>query len=299
MSDLWQKTESYPSGYHPDVDEGWQRFKQKMSKEDKQSRAPRVLWTLLKVAAVLVVGVGITWSLVKVLQPSQEWIMVQTLPDETRRVELPDGSVVVLNDDSWIAYANTGEKRLVHFGGQAFFEVAHLSGKPFEISIQDDQESGAKAKVVVLGTSFQIHAQSGKPQVEVEVESGKVLLTGTMGKAEKTLQTNEKGKLQANGEISVENIPAGTKIARWKSKIRFQNKPLLEVSTFIREYYGVQVEVENTEVQQCNITIRVDTDSSALDAVNRMAEIINAKVEGRIGKEHFVISGGKCPRLQN
>ena len=69
------------------------------------------------------------------------------------KLVLSDGTKVWLNSDSKLEFPNTfvGDERRVKLAGEAYFEVAKNKAKPFRVEVD-------RVEVVVLGTSFNIHA---------------------------------------------------------------------------------------------------------------------------------------------
>lgn len=85
---------------------------------------------------------------------------------QTQAVALPDGSVVLLNQNSEIEYQKDFGDRQVTLHGEAFFKVQKAE-VPFVVSTSN-------GKVTVLGTSFNV--QEDEKQLAVEVETGSVEL---------------------------------------------------------------------------------------------------------------------------
>ncbi len=73
---------------------------------------------------------------------------------EQRTIQLADGSTVVLDTNSQVAVRLTGAKRDIRLGrGQALFEVAHDSARPFVVT------AGATS-VTALGTRFDVRREA-------------------------------------------------------------------------------------------------------------------------------------------
>jgi ferric-dicitrate binding protein FerR (iron transport regulator) len=91
-------------------------------------------------------------------------------------VTLPDGSVVILNRETVLSYRSDYGKneRIVSLSGEAFFEITPDQDKPFTID-------AGKAKVKVLGTSFNVITDNPDAAVEVFVKTGKVMLSDNSG----------------------------------------------------------------------------------------------------------------------
>ena len=86
-------------------------------------------------------------------------------------VSLPDGSKIYLNRNSEFSYRKNFGKhgRNVKLTGEAFFEISPDVSKPFIID-------AGKAKVKVVGTSFNVITNNRESAVEVFVKTGKVML---------------------------------------------------------------------------------------------------------------------------
>jgi ferric-dicitrate binding protein FerR (iron transport regulator) len=107
--------------------------------------------------------------------------MVQTKKDETldagksvtteagqrRRLALPDGSLVYLNEKTTVCLEV--RRRLTLEKGEVFVEVAPKAGEPFIVNAPDRQ-------VIALGTKFNVRALAGK--TSVMVTQGKVQVSG-------------------------------------------------------------------------------------------------------------------------
>lgn len=94
-------------------------------------------------------------------------IITQTFPQDIRLIRLSDGTRVWVNENTQIEYPEkfTSNERIVKLKGEAFFEVARDTARPFIIS-------SGNIKTTVLGTSFDVKAYGNI--AEVNVRTGKV-----------------------------------------------------------------------------------------------------------------------------
>jgi len=94
-------------------------------------------------------------------------MITQTFPQDIRLLRLSDGTRVWVNENTQIEYPEKfdSEERIVKLKGEAFFEVARDTTRPFII------HSG-NIKTTVLGTSFDVKAYGNI--AEVNVRTGKV-----------------------------------------------------------------------------------------------------------------------------
>lgn len=105
---------------------------------------------------------------------------------------LPDGSHVWLNADSHLSF-NTdfaGSQRHVELDGEAYFEVAHDSDRPFIVET-------ATQSLTVLGTSFNISAYSDEPVVYTTLTEGSVALDSKTTGTQAVLLPGQQARLDA------------------------------------------------------------------------------------------------------
>lgn len=94
---------------------------------------------------------------------------------------LSDGTKIWMNADTKLRYPETfdGNTREVYLSGEAFFEVAKNTAKPFIIHL-------ANGTVKVVGTSFNIRAYDNEKVVEASVATGKVAFIPKYSTTKKT-----------------------------------------------------------------------------------------------------------------
>jgi len=99
-------------------------------------------------------------------------IITQTFPQDIRLLRLSDGTRVWVNENTQIEYPEhfAANERIVKLKGEAFFEVARDTTRPFIIS-------SGNIKTTVLGTSFDVKAYGNI--AEVNVRTGKVKVEST------------------------------------------------------------------------------------------------------------------------
>lgn len=100
------------------------------------------------------------------IQPHIEWTSVTTKHGQRKKLTLSDGTSILLNGNTTIAYPISGvtSLRLVKLRGEAFFDVAKNDEKAFVV-VSD------KFTTRVVGTSFNIDSDI---EQAIEVNSGKV-----------------------------------------------------------------------------------------------------------------------------
>lgn len=117
------------------------------------------------VAASLVIGFS-AWWVVRSSAPAAQIYAADT--SAPQRVALADGSVVDLNTNSQLKVRfSTGERQVTLAAGEAHFQVAHNTSRPFVVTA-----NGVTVRAV--GTAFNVRLVGGT--VEVLVTEGKVVV---------------------------------------------------------------------------------------------------------------------------
>ncbi len=156
------------------------------------------------------------------------------------RVTLPDGTRVMLNGGTTLAYAKADfgrTAREVRLDGEAFFEVATDSTRPFVVE-------GGELRVTVRGTSFNVKAYGALEENVVTVATGKVDVAGKgMGTAH----------LAAGMGVAYDRVGckaqtgrADASLARaWmEGRLVFVNAGREELRLRLGQHYGVAVRFE-------------------------------------------------------
>ncbi len=168
LGEMMEGSFDTPESQYLQMQEDWSRLLTAM--KSPPASLPLIRKTkvrlILKVAAVMLVLVasGLFWLL------KDQRYAVPSYKKSPREIILSDGSRVTLMPGSrLISPARFPEKaRLVKLSGEASFDVQSDYENPFIVKT-------GQAMVEVTGTKFQVSALRNCDEVEVQVESGKVL----------------------------------------------------------------------------------------------------------------------------
>ncbi len=230
-----------------DVTEGWARLEGKIGAAEKEgpsvpSTALRLRFRL-RVAAVLLVLLSAGGLLLRELVPSR--VVVRTAAGEQREVQLPDGSRVWLNQHSILQYERRFRTRALWLEGEAFFQVAADSLRPFEVT-------AGEVGVRVLGTRFNLRAYPGEKQVELDVLSGRVLFYHRPSEQKLELKAAEAAVFERSAAQMHKRPNPDPNALAWKDGLlRFDDTPLQEVLRTLERYFGARFRVENPAVLNC------------------------------------------------
>jgi len=149
-------------------------------------------------------------------------------------IELPDGSKVLLNAESEIAYKPYwwALERKVELAGEAYFKVK--KGRKFSVE-------SAAGTTSVLGTSFNIYARTN--EYEVTCLTGKVSVQSNEGEQKVILTPNSKAMIKS-GELVRQNVLATQSIAWSRQEFCFTSVPLYKVFEEIARQYGMEIVLE-------------------------------------------------------
>ncbi len=213
-------------------------------------KAKGLIWKdVLKYAAIFIVVISGAYFYNTVVSNTSE-LVVQTTFGEQKRIELPDGSKVWLNASSTLSYAKASPRTLF-LEGEAFFEVAKDTSRPFTVTTPDD------ITVTALGTSFNVKSYKDSPIIETKLLTGKVKVTSDSHFTKSVLMTpNDKVVFFKNSKEVTKAIMRDNEsnIAWMKGKIQFDNTPFSEIAIDLKAQYGKQILFENEDIAATRFT---------------------------------------------
>jgi len=243
----------------------------------KTSRASWV-W---RVAAVLVIGVGIAWLTYTTRVTEVKELVAKA---DILISELEDGSVISLNEGSKLQVTVIGDdERQVFLEGEAYFEVAPDPQRPFVVSTKE-------VIVEVLGTSFNVSEVSGV-QTVVSVEEGRVRLSN--GQDELILTGGQTGAYDhLTKDLKLLATEDTGEFRFWKTKrLVFREQRLADVVATLNRTYGQRIQLANEAIGQCLLTVSFDDES-----VESVLEIITITLDLQMTevRNEIVIDGEGC-----
>jgi ferric-dicitrate binding protein FerR (iron transport regulator) len=246
---------------------------------NRKRHAFRLLFTPIKVAATILLAVALGTAIIYLNGNLMHTTIATDANNAASRFELPDGSTIYLNADTRLSYSrNFGRKnRDVRLVGEAYFEVTPDQQMPFVISAH-------KARVKVVGTSFNVNAKIGANKVEVYVTSGKVELSeANNGDNFVLLEPGYIGKLDMD-HISATKSDNSNCIA-WKTgKLDFRDTRLSEVVEVLSDVYRVNILFRESGLDTTRINGNYDKDplDSILKVICTQNHLIVEKVDNKV-----------------
>ena len=206
--------------------------------------------------AALVIAGFIFWT--NQHKPTETGVrLVQAPLGKTLKIALPDGSSIWLNAGSSLSYPSqfSGKTREVILKeGQAFFDVKHMTDKPFIVHAKT-------LNITVLGTSFDVKAYHNDKDIKVTVKTGKVGVT-MRDKPERPalmlLPAEQATIPEKTTQIHVTEISKPA-IAPWKdNRMVFEDELLSEVFNALERKYKQHIIIEKADLSAEKISLTLD-----------------------------------------
>lgn len=217
--------------------------------QQKQNRILRKLWLgrIGYAAAILILVVSSSLLTLwytqneEVVFVANEMNTLYTPAGQRACLVLQDGTEVWLNAKSKLVYPAqfTGKERRVKVEGEAFFNVAKDSVKPFIVSAMD-------VDMKVLGTQFNVFCYPEAGYVETSLLEGSVRVFFSGKEKEGILLKPDQQVTAANGKMVVKPIKLNDHFL-WRDGVyAFENEPLIDILKKLELYYDVKIVVEDT-----------------------------------------------------
>lgn len=282
---IWSESSDAIESLAVDTDAAWQRVQQRIHEPPKRLT---VKWlstaNVMKIAAAVLILFGAIkfFDADSSTLKTKEIVATATVLQDT----LSDGSRVSLNKKSSLTTVFSKKERRVKMSGEAFFEVAHDTEKPFVIEVKS-------LEIKVVGTSFNVDNLSETGKIVVVVETGKVLLRGANG-AEIYREKGEKAIYDvATGQFELTKNTDKNVTAYKTNRLDFEKTTLRDAVKQMNELFGAHIEIASPEIENCPIT---STYSNGDDLDFYFKEIIGESVNLKVEKmgEKIVLSGSGC-----
>ncbi|MFR6541827.1 MAG: FecR family protein [Butyricimonas virosa] len=189
---------------------------------------------------------------------------------------LADGTVMRLNSDTRVRFPNTftGEERRVFLAGEAYFEVARDTSRPFLVEFSE-------GVVQVLGTHFNVKVRRGQSAFATLV-SGKVKVSS--GRDSVVLKPGEYCEIKTgNHQLSVHEADMMSVLAWKNGEFVFKDASLEHVMNELACWYDMDVVYASDDLKGIKLHIymnRTQTLEEALEIMSKMGNVIY-QVQGR------------------
>ncbi len=273
-----------------DTDAAWAKLRRSLKASQgntvtmwpsKSSNSFRLYWRIAA-SLVLVLGVGFfVYRLTKTESISPTFVVSD---NGTVTDTLPDGSDVVLNKQTQLAYSFDKKKKVhkVSLKGEAYFNIQHDSTKTFIIEIDG-------VMIKDIGTSFNVKAYPESNTVEVVVESGEVMFY-TDTDSGVYLRANGKGIYNKSTKTFTIDQPEENTLAYKTKFFTFSNTDLQEVVKSLNNVYEKEIVITD-KIRDCHITVSFNNETEE-EIIAIISETLGLKITESDGK--IMLEGPGC-----
>jgi len=250
-------------------------IKNGIDEQIRSRKLPISTWRYVSVAASVILICTITLLFMFKATPGKEtqviYMETYAKPGSRVKVELSDGSIIVLNSGSKLRYprAFKGKTREVTLlEGEAFFDIQHDEQKMFVVDAQG-------TRTYVLGTAFNIRAYKLSKEIQITVTRGKVAVKGlSISKSDKvqpvTLLPNEQITIvKTTGNIARRHINASDYTVWIEGKYKFNNETLGNVATVLENSFRVKIRFAREDLKEVRF-------SSEFNSTDKLEELLFA-----------------------
>lgn len=196
-------------------------------------------------------------------------------------LRLSDGSLVILDAGSSITYPVTfqDKNRVVKVEGQAWFEIARDTARPFIVQHRNKQ-------VQVYGTHFNVKAYDDEPDLRVTLAEGSIKVSN--GTVSQMLVPGQQAILSKSGDgIRVDANADIEETIAWKNGLfEYKSKDLTHVMRDVARWYDIEVVYDGPKP--------TDTFTGGISRAVTLTELLTILEMSRI---HFKLDGRKLTVL--
>lgn len=206
---------------------------------------------------------------------------------------LPDGTIIKLEPKSSLQVVNMSDdnKREVHLEGEAFFEVAHDTLRPFFVYT-------GNITTKVLGTSFTVSARENV--IFVAVKTGTVSVTQTTRKSvsprhtltEEIILTPNQKAVYNGKQISMAIVEKPQRIHKPEEQphMKFDEQPVSDILAALEDAYGIDIQYDRDLIKTCILTTTLSNED-LYDRLNIICKAIKGSYKTE-GSTITVVSNG-------
>lgn len=213
------------------TDNAWKMLSRKIS----AARRSKIRKRYAGVAAAVFLAFLIPFSYLLVTYSDKENVVSVVSVTGKAKSILPDGSSVWVNGNSSLTYSQKAlryGKREVYMEGEAYFEVAKDSKRPFNVHV-------GQLTVSVTGTSFNIN-ESGS-QVIVSLSEGSVELSCQTVSGIPLIPGQKAAFDKSSGQLSIYDGDVSCDACWTRPYLSFESASLGKICSYLSVWYGIAI----------------------------------------------------------
>ena len=268
----WKELREMNSEKEINVDKAWNNLYSRLSENGLMTETPVIRRSLIRntyfrVAATVLILLGIGSVMIYLNDKgvlSRKTTVATTENQKNLQVTLPDGSNVILNRNTRLTYwENFGRNgRNVALSGEAFFEITPDKENPFTID-------AGKARVKVVGTSFNVNTNNADSAVEVFVKTGTVMVSDNEGTSSLTLDPGYIGTMNSgSSDKFLNNDP---NYMAWNNGVLIYDRQTLDVVfRDLKKVYNMDIVADDPDILENTWTTNGPVDNQSQETIIRL-----------------------------
>jgi len=258
----------------------------------KIQKTPFYKQSWLQIAASILILLGAMTAILQVTSNNGQTSVYAST--EILNDTLQDGSVVTLNKNSQIRYAENfnSKTREIELEGEAFFDIERDTTRPFIIHLE-------QSEVHVLGTSFNIKSSAEDELISVFVKSGVVMFKYMTHDSDSTylsikLHAGDKvvyNKTTQQLEPLAEASEKATEMYWLNQELIFDGIELEKVSRILESVYDVNISFTDEQTKKCLLTVNFQNSN-----IDHIMAVIATTFELDLEQDHnhYTLKGKSC-----
>ena len=262
QSDIWENAKYQAQYFNPNTSIA---LKKVLLKIEKKKQNVVLIQKFYKIAAVIVIFLGIYFVYKSI--PSEKYQTYSTSKDEIKKIYLPEGSIVWMNENTKLKYFYNKNTHII-LEGEAFFQISYQKDNTFAITTEN-------ITTEVKGTAFQISHQNNN--TKISVTEGAVLIK-KKNKNVTYLSAYEEFIYNNFSKKYIKQRFAHPNFLAWKTKVlSYENTPLIQIIQDIEKLHHLKIKMKGEKKIACNITTKFDN-ISAIESLEILATLIDGDV---------------------
>jgi ferric-dicitrate binding protein FerR (iron transport regulator) len=195
----------------------------------------------------------------------EKYATVATKFSERTKLNLADGSTVILNGNSTLKYPadfTSETKRELYLKGEAYFEVTKKPiGPQHNFTVATDE-----GLITVIGTRFTVNSR--KNQTKVALIQGRIKVMVKEKSDDRKISASvimRPGEFLHFGKnaqnLNPQNNISPLQTSWWKDRLILNHTSMKEVITWLKETYGVDVEIKDDRLLKRTITGSIENNN--------------------------------------
>ena len=220
----------------------------------------------IKYAATIALLIAITFGVYQFNKPAENMI-VSTSYGKRKQVDLPDGSIVILNSLSSVSYPKNIHKNLtreIELRGEAYFDVAKDEQRAFVVK-------ASEIKIKVLGTKFNVSAYENDENITTNLYEGAVSLSFGAGNDLQLKPGDQAVYNKKNDSVEISASEDKNNSAWINGSMYFENIPLKNIFKILEREMNIFFRISDEVDKELKLTAKFNNNESVDEILEHLS----------------------------